>query len=76
VSLDCLDVHRFEHDLASAAEHLERMTSRQDAERARRSLRAALHLWRGEALQDVAYQSFAVNDSTIYGFRRFNSTSL
>ena len=59
VSDECLDVHRFERDIARAAQELAQ-PSREGAEAALVGLREALSLWRGDPLQDVAYNSFAI----------------
>ena len=59
VPAESIDLHRFERGVSSAADRL-RTASTVDAELAREELGAALGLWRGEPLQDVAYQPFAV----------------
>jgi predicted ATPase/DNA-binding SARP family transcriptional activator len=52
---DCLDAHRFERLLAKGRAELEAG----DPERAASTLEAALSLWRGRPLDDVAYEPFA-----------------
>jgi predicted ATPase/DNA-binding SARP family transcriptional activator len=59
VAPERIDLHRFEHGVSSAADRL-RTASPGDAEAALDELAAALRLWRGEPLQDVAYEPFAV----------------
>ncbi|HYZ97652.1 MAG TPA: BTAD domain-containing putative transcriptional regulator, partial [Acidimicrobiales bacterium] len=59
VDADAVDVYRFERGVSSAAGRLAQ-PSRQEVEAGLAELRAALGLWRGEALQDVAYESFVV----------------
>ena len=56
---ESVDVQRFERLVASAAERLA-SPSADDAEAALTELEMALALWRGEPMQDVAYESFAV----------------
>src|SRR3954471_4324129 len=55
---DELDIQRFEHLLADA----QRLLEESDAKGARAAARTALALWRGPALFDVAYESFAQNE--------------
>ena len=59
VDADSVDVLRFERLVTSAAARLATPTSR-DADVALGELQSALDLWRGEALQDVAGEPFAV----------------
>jgi predicted ATPase/DNA-binding SARP family transcriptional activator len=54
-----VDVRRFERQVSTAAERLGNPMCG-DAEAALSELRSALELWRGEPLQDVAYEPFAV----------------
>jgi DNA-binding SARP family transcriptional activator len=56
---DELDIQRFEHLLANA----QRLLEESDAKGARAAARAALDLWRGPALYDVAYESFAQTEA-------------
>jgi YVTN family beta-propeller protein len=56
---DDLDVQRFEHLLAEA----QHMLDDGDAKGASATARAALDLWRGPALYDVAYESFAQTEA-------------
>jgi len=58
VEPDHVDIHRFERGVSSATSSLSAPT-RQDAEAALGQLRAALALWRGEPLLDVAFEKFA-----------------
>ena len=55
VAPEQLDLHRFEHLVSHAGAELEAG----HAERAATLLRDALALWRGEALAELAYESFA-----------------
>src|SRR3954453_11721488 len=56
---DELDVQRFERLLADA----QRLLDEGDAKAAATAARAALDLWRGPALYDVAYESFAQSEA-------------
>ena len=58
VTPDAVDLHRFERLLASAVEHLSE-PSVGVVEAALAELEVALGLWRGEPLQEVAYEQFA-----------------
>ena len=59
VDPDAVDSHRFERLVTAAAGRLA-TGSPDEAERALGELEQALWLWRGEPLQDVAYERFAV----------------
>jgi predicted ATPase/DNA-binding SARP family transcriptional activator len=59
VEPDAVDVYRFEHGVSSATARLAD-PSREEVEAGLAELRAVLGLWRGEALQDVAYEPFVV----------------
>jgi predicted ATPase/DNA-binding SARP family transcriptional activator len=59
VNADAVDVYRLERAVSSATERLAQQ-SREEVEAGLAELRAVLGLWRGEALQDVAYEPFAV----------------
>src|SRR3954451_876142 len=56
---DELDIQRFEHLLAEA----QRLLEEGDAKAGRVAARAALDLWRGPALYDVVYESFAQTEA-------------
>ncbi len=58
VEADAVDMYRFERAVSSATERLA-TESRDEVEAGLAELRTALGLWRGEALQDVAYEPFA-----------------
>ena len=68
-----VDVRRFERQVSSAAGRLGDPTSG-DAEVALSELRAALSLWRGEPLQDVAHEPFAVAE--VQRLRELRATAL
>ena len=66
-------MHRFERLVASAAERLA-SRSADDAEAALAELRRGVGLWRGEPLQDVAYEPFAAAE--VERLRELRATAL
>ena len=69
---DQVDVHRFERAVGAGSASL----GRGDPYRAASTLRRALGMWRGRALADLAYESFAVTESLRLNERRLEALEL
>jgi DNA-binding SARP family transcriptional activator len=66
---DQVDVHRFERAVGAGSASL----GQGDPYRAASTLRKALGMWRGRALADLAYESFAVTESLRLNERRLET---